>query len=107
MLNKSIRLAVLPLALLTAACTLVQAVPGADKVTLVQPEHITQCKLLGSTKTSVLEKSGIIERNRADVLENLVALAKNGAVDMGGDTIVAGSPVEDGKQLYHIYKCRK
>jgi hypothetical protein len=36
----------------------------------------------------------------------LVALARNEAALMGGDTVVAESPVKDGRQLFGVYRCR-
>lgn len=91
--------------LAAAGCTWVDAVPGSSKVTLVMPEHVTQCRSVGTTVSSVKDKVGIIHRNEAKVTDELLQLAKNSAVEMGGDTLVAeGGPV-DGTQKFRIYNC--
>jgi hypothetical protein len=33
------------------------------------------------------------------------ALARNSAADMGGDTVVPVSEIQDGKQTFEVYKC--
>lgn len=89
----------------SAGCTWVDAVPGASRVTLVKPEHVTQCRSVGTTVSSVKDKIGIIHRSEAKVTEELLTLAKNSAVEMGGDTLVAESGPVDGTQKFRIYNC--
>lgn len=107
MLKKRTSLALVALGLLATACTLVPVTPGSEKVTLVKPEHIAHCTNLGSTEVGVMDKAGIIARAPESVEEDLVKLAKNSAVGMGGDSIVPASKVVNGKQTYNVYKCRK
>ena len=90
----------------STGCTWVDPKPGASKVTLVKLEHVSQCKPLGSTVSQVKDKVGGIHRNEEKVTEELLTLAKNSAVDLGGDTLVAeGGPI-DGTQKFTIYKCQ-
>jgi hypothetical protein len=92
--------------LAAAGCTWVDAKPGSSKVTLVMPEHVTQCRPLGMTTSQVKDKVGSYHRDEETVTEELLTLAKNSAVDLGGDTLVAdGGPV-DGSQKFTIYKCQ-
>lgn len=100
------KIALLSTALLVSACTWVAVTPGAEKVTLVKPEHVVSCSKLGATKANVLAKVGIVERSDADVAANLLTIAKNTAVDMGGDTVVADTAMSAGTQTFSIYKCR-
>ena len=91
--------------LAATGCTWVDAVPGSSQVTLVQPQHVTHCRSVGTTESSVKEKVGIVHRNEAKVQDELLTLAKNSAVAMGGDTLVAeGGPIE-GTQKFKIYNC--
>lgn len=93
------------LAGLLAACTYVQSQPGAEKVVLFQPGQVTRCTQLGSVKVSVLDRVGFVARSSGKVESELQALARNSAVDMGGDTITAAGPVSEGKQTFNIYRC--
>jgi len=92
--------------LATSGCTWVDPVAGASRVTLVMPEHVSQCKPLGTTVSQVKDKVGIIHRSEAKVTEELLTLAKNSAVELGGDTLVAETGPADGTQKFKIYKCK-
>jgi hypothetical protein len=48
---------------------------------------------------------GFIDRSKAKWAGELVDLARNKAATMGGDTIVAEWPVENGSQTFRVYKC--
>ena len=88
-----------------AGCSWVKAKPGADKVSLVKTEHVANCKKIGKTSTQSRDNVAFINRRDEKVSQELVALAKNEAVEMGGDTIVAeGKPI-DGRQIFLVYKC--
>ncbi|MEZ5570887.1 MAG: DUF4156 domain-containing protein [Halioglobus sp.] len=97
---------ILPGLLAASGCTWVDAKPGASRVTLVKPEHVSQCKPLGTTVSQVKDKVGGIHRSEDKVAEELLTLAKNSAVDLGGDTLVAESGPVDGAQKFTIYKCQ-
>jgi hypothetical protein len=88
-----------------SSCTWVDPDAGAGNVALVMPKHVTDCKSLGTTIAEVKDKVGFINRSEEKVAEELLTLAKNAAVKLGGDTLVAdGAPV-DGTQRFKIYKC--
>lgn len=88
-----------------AGCTWVDPKPGASSVTLVMPTHVSNCKPLGTTISQVKDKIGIINRSDEKVAEELLTLAKNSAVDLGGDTLVAEDVPNEGTQKFKIYKC--
>ena len=89
----------------TSGCTWVEPVAGASKVTLVMPTHVSNCKPLGTTTSQVKAQVGPIYRSESKVEEELLTLAKNSAVEVGGDTLVAESPPSEGTQKFRIYKC--
>jgi len=93
--------------LLLSACSWVQPLPGAYGVGLLDADEVTHCKKLGSTTTSVLSRVGLYERDTAAMRKDLILLARNEAVNMRGDTIVAISPVVEGRMEFAIYKCLK
>jgi len=86
-------------------CTWVDAVPGASRVTLVMPQHVSQCQPLGTTTSQVKAQVGPIHRSESKVEEELLTLARNSAVEIGGDTLVAEGPPNQGSQRFRIYKC--
>jgi hypothetical protein len=93
--------------LTTSGCTWVQPVPGASQVTLVMPQHVSECESLGTATFQVKAQIGPIHRNEAKVGEELLTLAKNSAVEMGGDTLVAEGPPTGGSQRFRTFKCKQ
>jgi hypothetical protein len=96
------------LALLSSGCasTFIEQRLGSERVRLVDATEVAACQSKGNTTVSVLAKVGFFNRSIADVDANLAQLARNSAVDLGGDTIVKGERLEIGKQVFAIYKCR-
>jgi MinD superfamily P-loop ATPase len=103
--SKAIAIVVLGCAA-TSACTWVDPIPGASSVTLVQPAHVSNCKSLGTTTSQVKARVGIINRSDEKVAGELLTLAQNSAVEIGGDTLVAEGAPSEGTQRFRIFKCR-
>jgi hypothetical protein len=96
----------LALGLSGCASTLIGERIGADQVVVAEPAQVSQCKSLGKTTFSVLATVGPITRSAEAVEDNLTQMARNEAVDKGGDTIVRGSSMEYGKRTFEIFRCR-
>jgi len=94
-------------ALALSACSWIQPLPGAFSVALLPANEVTNCKKLGSTHASVASKVGFYQRDFDAVKKDLISIARNEAVNMRGDTIVATSPLENGKMDFAIYRCVK
>ena len=94
------------LATLSACVThLVEVRDGSDAVAVLEAKDIGNCKYLGSIAVSVLSEVGIYTRSADAVEADLLQLARNGAVDAMGDTVVKGNSLEFGKRSYRMYKC--
>ena len=95
-------------ALLLGGCssTLIGERIGADQVVLADATQVSKCKSLGRTTLSVLSSLGPITRSAEAVEDNLLQMARNEAVDKGGDTVVRGASMEYGKRSYEIFKCK-
>jgi hypothetical protein len=93
-------------ATVATGCTWVDPIPGASAVTLVQPSHVVNCRSIGTTSSQVKDKIGFINRSDSKVTQELLTLAQNSAVEMGGDTLVAESGPIAGSQKFRIYKCK-
>ena len=88
-----------------SGCSWVQPLPGADDVALMPFDAVQKCQRLGETNTQTLDKVGLLNRSEESIQEELIALAKNEAVRMRGDTIVKMSDLKDGMMLFAIYNC--
>jgi len=88
-----------------SACTWIKPTDASQNVRLVSHELVGQCKKLGTTTVSVLDKVGFITRAEDKVSEELHMLAKNSAADMGGDTIVFVRAVSRGEQAFDVFQC--
>lgn len=79
---------------------------GAELVVLAKDSEVAQCKSLGRTTLSVLSSLGPITRSPEAVEDNLLQMARNEAIDKGGDTVVKGVSMEYGKRSYETFKCK-
>jgi hypothetical protein len=90
-----------------ASSKLIGVHEGADQVTLANASEVGSCQSKGKVTVSVMSEVGFITRGAEAVEANLLQLARNAAVDGGGDTVVKGNSTEYGKRTFEIYKCRK
>lgn len=89
-----------------AACTMIPPSPGAETVVVTEAAKVTQCESLGNTTVSVLHKIAGLERGVESVDEDITKVARNTAIDAGGDTLVPLGAVVEGRRKFGIYKCR-
>lgn len=107
--RKSLALiAVLPLGLALGGCAsrLIGERLGADQVVVAAPTQVVACKSLGKTTVSVLSALGPITRSAEAVEENLAQMARNEAIDRGGDTVVKGNSMKYGERSFEIFRCK-
>lgn len=99
----------LPLIALLGGCAsdMIEVRPGSDQVAVAKPTDVAQCRHIGKTTVSVLSKVGFFDRSIEAVDANLAQLARNSAVDLGGDTVVPGERPAVGRRVFEIYKCRQ
>ena len=95
------------LAALSAGCAVLSLTDDGAAIRLTKPEAAASCTKLGRVKASVLHKVGIIPRHADAVKEEIEVVARNSAAQMGGDTMVPASGVEDGKQAFDVYRCER
>lgn len=92
-------------AALSAGCVFVQPTAEGKKVRLLAPHEVERCRSLGTLTSQVADRVGAILRSREAVQEDVLINAQNAAAEMGGDTIVATSELEGGKQTFGVYRC--
>lgn len=90
---------------LLAACTWVETKPGAENVEVLEQARVAKCERLGKTRVQVLESFAGLDRHDKEIAEDLAQLARNNAVEMGGDTVSPLTPVEQGERQFGIYRC--
>ena len=88
-----------------AACSWVPLDPGAEAVSVRDTDGVASCQRLGKTHTRTSDGVGFIPRRPSKVEEELLSLARNEAVRMGGNVVARLSPVEHGEQRFGIYRC--
>jgi hypothetical protein len=78
---------------------------GGTKVRVLTPEEVTSCRELGKTTSSVMNSVVGIDRAEESIAEELETLSRNSAANLGGDTIVPLTVVENGQRTFLVYKC--
>lgn len=97
-------IAILALALLTS-CTWVKPTDSGQHVQLSNESQISQCKKIGKTTVSVLDRVGFVSRSEDLIAKELSTLARNSGASMGGDTVVPADAPSNGEQSFDVYQC--
>lgn len=84
----------------------VKPTDAAMHVRVAYLSQVADCKKLGRATVSVLDKIAFVARNADDVSHELETLGRNAGSEMQGDTVVAMSKVNDGEQVFNVYRCR-
>jgi Domain of unknown function (DUF4156) len=106
-INTWVLMSGLAVALAGCSSTMIGERLGADQVQLVTETQAASCKSLGRITVSVLSSLGPITRGNETVEENLLQMARNEAVDKGGDSVVKGNSNEFGKRSFEIFRCKR
>lgn len=90
---------------LLPACSWVKLQPGADAVTVRTLQEVGSCKYLG-TATGKTRARVLIARSDRKVAQEVLDLARNEALNIGGNTLVPRGERVDGRQTFAVYLCR-
>lgn len=88
-----------------AGCSHVQLEPAGQSVRRLGAQEAPACERLGTTRVKVLSKILFWGRSETTMAEELTTLARNAAGDMGGNAIIAEGGIQDGKQVFGVYRC--
>jgi len=91
--------------LIASACTWVELKQEAEAVRIVSAEELVNCHKMGSTTVSVKADIATFARDKDKVQQELETLARNSAIDLGGNVIVPASEIDKGEQSFTIYTC--
>ncbi|MFT6387521.1 MAG: hypothetical protein ACJAUP_000892 [Cellvibrionaceae bacterium] len=88
-----------------SGCTWVNENTAGRNVTITAIDQVANCSQVGTISANVKHKLGFILRDRDKVTRELQILARNEAVALGADAIVADGAPNDGKQGYKAFSC--
>ena len=92
-------------ALLVTGCAGLRLSDSGEKVRVLDPAEVSSCRELGRTNTTTTAMVMGIPRPIETVSKELRIVARNSAANMGGDTIVPLTVIENGAQTFMVYKC--
>lgn len=87
------------------ACTWVTLTDEGKKVRVLSAHEVTKCEHKGQTTSSTTSKLVGVKRHDNAIQDELETLARNSAINLGGDTIVSDGITKDGKQTFQVYRC--
>ena len=87
------------------ACTWVKPTPSGESVRVATAADVAQCERKGKVTVSLKSRVAGVERKPTKVATELATLARNEGSTLGGDTVVAESPVSEGSQVFGVYRC--
>jgi hypothetical protein len=79
---------------------------GSDQIVLADAAGVANCQSKGKVNVSVMSEVAFYTRSAESVEANLLQMARNAAVDNGGDTVVKGASMEYGKRSFEVFKCK-
>lgn len=100
------RLLIALMTLACSSCAWVKPTEAGAQVELITPAEAHACAKKGATTSKTLGSIVFIPRNEDKIASELVTLAKNEAVIMGGDSLVAGAKPSRSEREFLIYRCR-
>lgn len=91
----------------TTGCTWVPLTPAGESVRLAESAtSLEGCERVGAVTAQTRARVGIFARGEKKILEELVALARNDAAEMGANRVIAeGPPSVEGRQRFTAYRC--
>ncbi len=89
-----------------SACTWVKLTDAGKSVRVANIGEAADCERVGEASAHVLDKVAFVKRSREKQARELATLARNEAGQMGGNTVVAMSAIENGSRRFAVYRCR-
>jgi len=83
----------------------VELTPQGEQVQVATMEAVAGCKNVGKTTVNTLAKLAGLDRHQESMQDELSRLARNSAVQLGGDTVVPITGIKDGEQVFAVYRC--
>lgn len=88
-----------------SGCTWVKLDDAGTRVRVAYDGRVDGCDKAGEITVSVKDRVGFYERNDLKVKDELETLARNQAVSLPADTLVARGAPHGGEQAFDAYRC--
>ncbi|MFT5399511.1 MAG: hypothetical protein ACI822_001444 [Gammaproteobacteria bacterium] len=88
-----------------SSCATLRLTGEGERIRVLNPAEVNSCRELGQTRASVTPLIFGIDRPIETISKELQMVARNSAVKLEGDTIVALTVIDEGKQTFVVYKC--
>ena len=99
------RLALALLPLLLAGCTWVSVTDAGGAVTVADTVPDAACRRMGGVTASTRATLGGSARDEEKITEELHALARNEAANLGANVVVPASEIVSGRREYEAWLC--
>lgn len=86
-------------------CAALRLTDEGERVRVLNPDEVNSCRELGQTNATVTPVIFGIDRPIETISKELQMVARNSAAKLEGDTIVALTIIDVGKQTFVVYKC--
>ena len=90
---------------LLSGCTWVKLDDAGTRVRVAYDGRVDGCDKAGEITVSVKDRVGFYDRNDLKVKDELESLARNQAVSLPADTVVARGEPRNGEQSFDAYRC--
>ena len=97
---------VVVLLVLVSACTWVDVNERGAEVRVLTQAEAADCKKIGGTTSTSVEKIIGIKRNEEKLAAELLAMARNQAARMQGNAVAPMGPVSGEEQTFGVYLCQ-
>ena len=98
--------AIISVGLVLGACTFVPVTSEGEQVRVATGADVQGCERLGLTIVTIRERIGFVRRPPEKLAEEAEATARNSAAaDWNANAIVPRAPLEDGRQVFDVYRC--
>jgi len=97
-----------PLLLATAlagCASWVALTPEGEAVRLRDASAVSGCERIGRATATTTDEVVRVDRSTERMQNELLVLARNEAGAMGGNTIVPETVIQDGRQVFGVYRC--
>ncbi|MBL8300496.1 MAG: DUF4156 domain-containing protein [Rhodanobacteraceae bacterium] len=102
---RTVTLAITAALVLLNGCTWVKLDAAGADVRVAYDGRADGCDKAGEISVSVKDRVGFYERNDLKVKDELETLARNQAVSLPADTLVARAAPHNGEQVFDAYRC--
>ncbi|GAB5500213.1 MAG: hypothetical protein PsegKO_25240 [Pseudohongiellaceae bacterium] len=93
------------LTVVLTGCTWVSLTAEGETVELMEASAVTRCERIGRATATTTDEVIRVDRSGERMQNELLILARNEAGAMGGNAIVPETVIQEGRQVFIVYRC--